>query len=103
MRDKMRFNRNTSEYMVIDVTEELGEIDQLGTVTFDIYRSNDIEHATPMVTDSTNVIVNGLQVRCLIAPDDEWEVGYYDLYLNLSGLPTLETPRLGPIEFIVES
>jgi len=105
MRDRgtMRFNRGTSEYMVIEVVEELGEINALATATFDIYKSDDIDLATPIVANSTSTIVNGMEVRCLIHPLGTWDVGYYDLYLNLSGLPSTETPRLGPIEFIVEA
>jgi hypothetical protein len=103
MRDKMRFNRGTSEYMVIEVVEELGEITSLAAANFDIYHSNDTNLTSPVITASTAVIVNGLEVRCLIHPLTSWVVGYYNLYLNLSGLPSLETPRLGPIEFIVEA
>jgi hypothetical protein len=103
MRDKMRFNRGTSEYMVVEVVEELGEITSLGTATFDIYHSNDTNLTSPVVTASTAVIIDGLKVRCLIQPQINWVVGYYILYLNLAGLPTTETPRLGPIEFVVEA
>lgn len=103
MPELMRFNRGTSEYMVVEVTESLGEITSLQQATFDIYESNDDDVHTPIVSDSSNVIIDGMRVRCLIEPMLDWIPGYYDLYLNLLNLPTQETPRLGPIEFVVEA
>jgi hypothetical protein len=49
------------------------------------------------------VIVDGMRVKCLIEPVEAWGGrNDYELYLTLTGLPTAEAPRLGPIRFSVE-
>jgi len=90
----------TSEYLVVDVTETLGEVTTLVGATFDIY---DSQYLGKVVSDSNDVIVDGMRVKCLIEPVELWGGrNDYELYLNLTGLPTAEVPRLGPIRFTVE-
>lgn len=96
----LKFNMGTKEYLVVDVKETLGEVTQLVGATFDIFDSN---YADKVVDNSNAVIVSGMRVKCLIQPVEGWGGrNDYDLYVNLTGLPTLEIPRLGPIRFTVE-
>jgi hypothetical protein len=90
----------TSEYLVIDVTETLGEVTELADATFDIY---DSQYEGKVVDASDDVIVDGMRVKCLIEPVEDWGGrNDYELYVTLTGLPTAEAPRLGPIRFTVE-
>jgi hypothetical protein len=90
----------TSEYLVVDITETLGEITELVGASFDIF---DADYEGKVVSDSLDVIVDGMRVKCLIEPVEIWGGrNDYDLYLNLTGLPSAEVPRLGPIRFTVE-
>ena len=73
---------------------------QLVGATYDIF---DSQYEGKVVSDSTDVIVDGMRVKCMIEPVDAWGGrNDYELYLNLTGLPTAEAPRLGPIRFTVE-
>lgn len=97
----LKFNMGTSEYLVIDISETLGEVTQLVDANFDIY---DSQYLGKVVDESHQVVVGpGMRVKCLIEPVAAWGGrNDYELYLNLTGLPTLEAPRLGPIRFTVE-
>jgi hypothetical protein len=96
----LKFNMGTSEYLIVDVTETLGEVTELVAATFDIWDSGYVEK---VVTASNDVIVDGMRVKCLIEPVEAWGGrNDYELYLTLTGLPTAEAPRLGPIRFSVE-
>lgn len=96
----MKFTIGTREYMVVEITEVLGEILtlDLATITFDVYDST---NETLIVDNSSSVLVDGLQIRCLIEPDEDWEPDEYYLYVKINGLPSDEQPRLGPIPFTV--
>jgi hypothetical protein len=96
----MKFVMGTSEYLVVDVTETLGEITELVGATFDIF---DADYVDKVVDTSNDVIIDGMKVKCLIHPVEGWGGrNDYDLFLNLTGLPSAEVPRLGPIRFTVE-
>jgi hypothetical protein len=96
----LKFNMGTSEYLIVDVTETLGEITELANANFDIY---DSDYVGKVVDASNDVIVDGMRVKCLIQPVEAWGGrNDYELYLTLTGLPSAEEPRLGPIRFTVE-
>jgi hypothetical protein len=95
----LKFNMGTSEYLVVDITEALGEITTLASATYDIWDSN---YTEKVVSNSADVIVEGMRVKCLIEPVEAWGRNDFELYLTLTDLPTAETPRLGPIRFSVE-
>ena len=96
----LKFNMGTSEYLIVDVTETLGEITELANANFDIY---DSDYVGKVVDASNDVIVDGMRVKCLIQPVEAWGGrNDYELYLTLTGLPSAEEPWLGPIRFTVE-
>ena len=96
----LKFNMGTSEYLIVDVAETLGSITSLVSANFDIF---DADYVAKVVTASPNVVIEGMRVKCLIEPEEGWGGrNDYELYLNLTGLPSDEVPRLGPIRFTVE-
>lgn len=62
----------TSEYLVVDITETLGDITELSGATFDIW---DSQYIRQVESASGDVIVDGMRVKCLIQPTEDWAAG----------------------------
>lgn len=88
----------TIEYLIVDVSDQLGNLTTLdGTVlTFDVKPEDPA--GTPMYTNqpATNDV---MKVKCLI-DTSTWVPGEYSLFITIHATP--EQPRLGPYKFKVE-
>lgn len=97
----MKFNMDTVENMVIDISEELGEVVTIPSATFDVWDSDHVDH---IIVASSDLVIEGMRVKCMIQPVEPlWGTGDYDLYLTLHGLANSEVPRIGPIAFTIEA
>ena len=91
----MRITLGTKEFLVVDVSDKLDNIDDLaGTnATFDVL----LEDETVLLENQT-ALVDGMRVFCLV-DTTAWDEGDYMLYLKFNIAP--EIPRLGPLRFSV--
>jgi len=88
--------KGTIEFMVIPITDTLGNLTSIGAATYDLYTGDDA--ATQVVTNQ-NCTVTGMKILPLIDTTSLAE-GPYDLFVKFSAPP--ETPRLGPFRFRVD-
>lgn len=91
-----RLTKGTIEYLVIPVTDTLGNITSIDSAKYDIYTGDDAQTA---VLEGADAVVDGMKILPLIDTTDMDE-GPYDLFVTFSVFP--EYPRLGPFRFRVD-
>lgn len=91
-----RLTKGTIEFLVVPITDTLGNLTSIASATYDIYTGDDA--ATPVLTGAT-AVVDGMKILPLIDTTLMAE-GPYDLYVQFASYP--ETPRLGPFRFRVD-
>lgn len=91
-----RLTKGTIEYLVIPVTDTLGNVTSIASATYDIVTGDDA--ATAVVTGAV-AVVDGMKILPLIDTTLMAE-GPYDLFVRFPAFP--ETPRLGPFRFRVD-
>jgi hypothetical protein len=91
-----RLTKGTIEFLVIPVTDTMGNLTSIGSATYDIYTGDDLATA---VLEGGIAVVNGMKILPLIDTTNMDE-GPYDLYVSFQALP--EIPRLGPFRFKVD-
>lgn len=91
-----RLTKGTVEYLIIPVTDSLGNVTELDAATYDIYTGDDEQ---TVVLEGGNATVNGMTVFALVDTAN-MDIGPYDLFVQFSIPP--ETPRLGPFRFKVD-
>lgn len=96
--------QGTKEYLVVDVTDQLGTLTSLTgtTITFDVR-----EVATQaMKYTSQAATFTSMRVYCLVdtTSGGNWAGGEYELWIKITGTPVNpEAPRLGPFNFSVNA
>lgn len=91
-----RLTKGTIEFLVIPITDTLGNLTSIASATFDIVTGDDDQ--TPVVTAQA-AVVDGMTILTLINTTNMVE-GPYDLFVKFPASP--ETPRLGPFRFRVD-
>lgn len=91
-----RIPAGSKQDLIVDVTDRLGAITDLGsyTVTFDVKD----DEGNAKYTNQT-ATTDGMKALCLIDTTG-WTPDDYDLWLTINASP--ESPRLGPFPFKVE-
>lgn len=93
-----RITKGTKEYLIVPVTDSLGNLTSLGTTTYDIYTGD--SEKTPVLVGAT-AVVDSLTIFALVDTVIlNMEQGPYDLFVKFDAFP--ETPRLGPFRFRVD-
>lgn len=92
--------QGSSEYMIADVTDRLGNLTGLAGTnpTYDVLNNL----GSSMISGAVAAF-NGMEVFCLIdtTTPSLWAAGDYRLYITFETGP--ETPRLGPYHFTVDA
>ena len=91
-----RLTKGTKEYLVIPVTDSLGNLTSIGAASYDIYTGDD---AASEVVMGAVAVVDGMKIFTLVDTTDMDE-GPYDLFVQFEASP--EAPRLGPFRFRVD-
>lgn len=95
---KDRYTQGTIEYVPIQLSEALGRLTSLDSVSlkFDVYKDDDDETSVETNVSGEN---EGMLALCLIDTTD-WDEGWYNIFLHFDVLP--EQPRLGPFRILVD-
>lgn len=90
------FPVGTIEYLVVDVTDRLGDLTTLDgyDVAFDV-KDRETQTAKYTAEPATNDV---MKIKCLMDTTG-WDLGIYQLWTTIVASP--ESPRLGPFEFRV--
>jgi hypothetical protein len=91
-----RLTKGTIEFMVIPVTDTMGNLTEITAATYDIYTGDDDATA---VLEGGVAVCDGMKILPLINTT-AMDEGPYDLFVNFEALP--EFPRLGPFRFRVD-
>ena len=88
--------KGTVEFLVIPVTDTMGNLTSIGAATYDLYTGDD---AATEILSGISCVVDGMKILPLI-DTTTLDEGPYDLFVTFSASP--ETPRLGPFRFRVD-
>lgn len=90
-----KVTKGSTEYLVVDVTDRLGQITTLvGTLPkYDVMNS-----AGTLVMNQATAIAEGMKLKCLVNTS-AWAEDKYRLFINFANSP--EAPKLGPFYFKV--
>lgn len=91
-----KLTKGTIEFLVIPITDTLGNLESIDAATYDLY-TGDAEETEVLTGEACTV--TDMKILPLIDTTD-LEEGPYDLFINFSAPP--ETPRLGPFRFRVD-
>jgi len=91
-----RLTKGTIEFLVIPVTDTMGNLTSIGAASYDLYTGDD---AATEIISGKQCVVSGMKILPLIDTTNLAE-GPYDLFVTFSASP--ETPRLGPFRFRVD-
>jgi hypothetical protein len=88
--------KGTVEFLVIPVTDTMGNLTSIGAATYDLYTGDD---AATEILSGVSCVVDGMKILPLI-DTTTLDEGPYDLFVTFSASP--EIPRLGPFRFRVD-
>jgi len=91
-----KLTKGTIEFLVIPVTDTLGNLTSIDSATYDLYTGDD---AAEEIVLGVTCTVDGMKILPMIDTTDLDE-GPYDLFVTFEALP--EIPRLGPFRFRVD-
>jgi len=91
-----KLTKGTKEFLVIPVTDTMGNLTEITAATYDIVTGND---PAEEVLTGASAVVDGMTILPLIDTAD-MDIGPYDLFVQFTALP--EVPRLGPFRFRVD-
>ena len=93
----MRIVDGSKEYVIVDVSDKLGTITNLASLTPKYFVKKKLDGTTALADTDPNV-VSGMKLSCLIDTTIAAFVpGIYQLFVKFTSAP--EAPILGPIEF----
>jgi len=91
-----RLTKGTKEFLVIPVTDTMGNLTSIAAATYDLYTGDD--DATAII-EGQSCVIDGMKILPLIDTTNLDE-GPYDLFVTFEALP--EIPRLGPFRFRID-